>query len=65
MPGSEPTGQEQVTPFFLTSAGIKQADTQHYRWGNDVKMWDTRRNPILLFELSGLLLLRIPTRAFL
>lgn len=66
MPGeSEPTGQEQVTPFFYAAAGVKQADIWLYWQGNAVKMWDTRQNPILLLKLGGAGLLQIAKCTFL
>ena len=53
-------GQGQVTPFCLGPASLD--DPGHCRLGKG-KMWETRRKPILLFELSGLFLLRSDGRA--
>ena len=51
---------------FLTGAGrgLRHCDPRHF-WPADRKSWETMRNPILLFELFGLLLLRLDTRALL
>ena len=49
---------------FLTGAGrgLRHHDPRHC-WPADRKPWETNRNPNLLFELFGLFLLRLATRA--
>ena len=63
-------GQGQAAPLFgqIQASALASAPQ---RWPRDIsgrtrRPWDaTNRNPMLLFELSGLFLLRSRTRAFL
>ena len=55
-------GQGQVRPSFFWPRPASLLDPWHCRPGSR-KSWETNRNPMLLFELFGLFLLRSTQRA--
>jgi len=59
--GSQPAGQEPATPIFdwASAARLTPRDIS----GRAQSPWDATRNPMLLFELFGLFLLRAAQRA--